>query len=371
MHIVHLTNAYAPASGGVRTVVHALGGGYRARGHRFTLIVPAALAGVDEEPWGVRVRLPGRRVPGTDGYRALTDRGAVLRELDRLAPDRVEVSDRFTLRAVGDWARARGVPAVMVAHERLDGLVASLGHVPVGAARALADRHNRRWAASFDQVVVTSQVAAGEFDRIGVPTAQVPLGVDLGLFTPDRRSRPVGADELVLVLCSRLSPEKAPAVAVETLRLLRAEGVPARLVVIGDGPEAAALARRARGLPVTFTGFLDDRAAVADLLADADVVLAPGPLETFGLAALEAMACGTPVVAARGSAVAALTARGGGPSPAGSPAEFAASVLSLRARPAEQLRAAARTVAQELGWAATVDQLLALHGAASDMGARR
>jgi alpha-1,6-mannosyltransferase len=371
MHIVHLTNAYAPASGGVRTVVHALGDGYRARGHRFTLLVPAADAGVDEEPWGTRVRLPGRRVPGTDGYRALTDRAAVLRELDLLAPDRVEVSDRFTLRVVGDWAHAHGVPSVMLAHERLDALVASLGHLPVGAARALADRHNRRWAASFDHVVVMSQVAAGEFDRIGVPTVRGPLGGDLELFTPARRSRRGGADELLLGLCSRLSPEKAPEVAVETLRLLRSEGVPARLVVVGDGPEAAALRRRARGLPVTFTGFLDDRAAVADLLADADVVLAPGPLETFGLAALEAMACGTPVVAARGSAVAALTERGGGPAPAGDPTEFAASVLSLRGRGAGQVRAAARGVAQELGWATTVDGLLALHGAPQDAGVGR
>ena len=41
---------------------------------------------------------------------------------------------------------------------------------------------------------------------------------------------------------------------------------------------------------MTFTGFISSRAAVATLLATADVVLAPGPVETFGLAALEALA---------------------------------------------------------------------------------
>lgn len=378
MHVVHLTNAYAPASGGVRTVVHALGAGYRERGHRFTLVVPAAHAGVDDEPWGTRLRIGGPRVPGTDGYRLLVDRRAVLRALDDLAPDRVEVSDRFTLRAVGGWARPRGVPAVMLAHERLDGLVESLAAVPGPVARALTDRHNRRWAAAFDAVVVTSPVAALEFDRIAVPTVRVPLGVDLELFTPARRTRSLDPDDVVLVLCSRLSPEKEPAVAVETLRLLRAEGVPARLVVVGDGPEASSLARRARGLPVTFTGFVPDRAAVANLLADADVVLAPGPLETFGLAALEAMACGTPVVAARGSAVEALTAQAGGPPGATDAAGFAAAVRALVGRaargsesagaatggagPAGGARAAARAVAEQLGWAATVDRMLALHG---------
>ncbi|MBU4213064.1 MAG: glycosyltransferase [Actinobacteria bacterium] len=368
MHIVHLTNAYAPASGGVRTVVHALGAGYRERGHRFTLVVPAERAGVDDEPWGTRLRLRGPRVPGTDGYRLLVDRRAVLRALDELAPDRVEVSDRFTLRAVGGWARAHGVPTVMLAHERLDGLVESLAKVPGPVARAVADRHNRHWAAAFDAVVVTSPFAAQEFDRIAVATERVPLGVDLELFTPSRRTRALDPDDLLLVLCSRLSPEKEPAVAVETLRLLRAEGVPARLVVVGDGPEAASLARRARGLPVTFTGFVPDRAAVADLLADADAVLAPGPLETFGLAALEAMACGTPVVAARGSAVEALTARVGGPPPADDPAGFAASVRTLVDGPAGGARSAARAVAEELGWAATVDRMLALHGVCPPAG---
>ena len=53
-------------------------------------------------------------------------------------------------------------------------------------------------------------------------------------------------------------------------------------------------------------GHLADRSSVAGLLASADVVMAPGPVETFGLAALEALACGTPVVAASTSAVAEL-----------------------------------------------------------------
>ncbi len=355
MHVVHLTSAYAPASGGVRTMVHALGAGYRARGHRFTLVVPAATAGVDDEPWGTRVRLRGPRVPGTAGYHALLDRSAVRRTLEDLAPDRVEVSDRFTLRHVGTWAADHGVPSVMFAHERLDGLASSLLHAPGPVARALADQVDRRWAGAFDHVVVTSPYAAEEFDRIGVPTVRVPLGVDTDLFHPARRRRPQAPQDVVIALCSRLSPEKAPAVAVDTLRVLRDGGLDARLVVLGDGPEAARLHRRAQGLPVTFVGYLQDRRDVARLLADADVTLAPGPLETFGLAALESMACGTPVVAARGSAVAALTVGACGPE------ETAARVRELlRAGPAA--RAAARVRAERLGWSTTIDGLLALHG---------
>ncbi|UZN04749.1 glycosyltransferase [Cellulomonas sp. S1-8] len=356
MHVVHLTNAYAPASGGVRTMVHALGAGYRAHGHRFTLVAPASSGGVDEEHWGTRVRLPGLHVPGTAGYRVLLDTAAVRRTLDRLAPDRVEVSDRFTLRHVGAWARERGVPSALFAHERLDGLAHSLGRLPEASARALADVTNRRWAAAFDRVVVTTPFGAQEFDRIGIPTTRVPLGVDLDAFHPSLRTRAVGERGVVLALCSRLSPEKAPGAAVATLGLLRADGVDARLVVLGDGPEASRLARAARDLPVTFLGHVEDRRLVARTLADADVTLAPGPLETFGLAALESLACGTPVVAARGSAVAALGV------PASHPREFAARVVDLvGAGPAA--RDAARSRAEHLGWSTTISTLLKLHGA--------
>ena len=60
---------------------------------------------------------------------------------------------------------------------------------------------------------------------------------------------------------------------------------------------------RPRGYPIDFTGFISDRHAVAGLLASADVTLAPGPHETFGLAALESLACGTPAVVSRTSAL--------------------------------------------------------------------
>ncbi|GIG38363.1 GDP-mannose-dependent alpha-(1-6)-phosphatidylinositol dimannoside mannosyltransferase [Cellulomonas phragmiteti] len=337
-------------------MVHALGAGYRGHGHRFTAVVPAGTAGADDEPWGTRVRLPGPVVPGTAGYRVLLDAAAVRGELDRLAPDRVEVSDRFTLRHVGVWARDRGVPCVLFAHERLDGLARSLGRVPAPAARALADATNRRWSGVFDRVVVTTPYGAQEFDRIGVPTTRVPLGVDLDAFHPALRTRAAGDGAVVLALCSRLSPEKSPGTALATLGLLRADGVDARLVVLGDGPEASRLARAARDLPVTFLGHVEDRAVVARTLADADVTLAPGPLETFGLAALESLACGTPVVAARGSAVAALGASAAGPH------QFAAHVLDLVGR-GPTARQAARARAERLGWHATVRDMLALHGA--------
>lgn len=307
--------------------------------------------------------LPGPVVPGSGGYRVLADLPRVRSVLDALAPDRLEVSDRLTLRGLGRWATAAGVPSTVIAHERVDGILRAF--LPLGDRRAelVADRHNASTAQRFDRVVTTTRFAAQEFARIGVPTDHVPLGVDLEQFQPTTRTRREGIP--LLVLCSRLSREKRPDLAIEALRVMLLGSFPARLVIAGSGPLTASLRRRARGLPVELVGHLADRSAVASLLGAADVVIAPGPVETFGLAALEALACGTPVVAASTSAVAELVGGGAGRSARPEAPALAAAVASLLAVPVEQRRAAARARAESYPWSRTTGTMLALHGLAT------
>ncbi len=363
MRIVHVANAYTPRSGGIRTTVHALGHGYQAAGYEFVLVVPGPRPADEMLTWGRRVTLPGPRVPGSGGYRVLADLPRVRSVLDALAPDRLEVSDRLTLRGLGRWASAAGVPSTVIAHERVDGILRAF--LPLGDRRAelLADRHNASTAQRFDRVVTTTRFAAQEFARIGVPTDHVPLGVDLEQFQPATHTRGEGFP--LLVLCSRLSREKRPDLAIEALRVMLLGSFPARLVIAGSGPLTASLRRRARGLPVELVGHLADRSAVASLLGAADVVIAPGPVETFGLAALEALACGTPVVAASTSAVAELVGGGAGRSARPEAPALAAAVASLLAVPVEQRRAAARARAESYPWSRTTGTMLALHGLAT------
>lgn len=145
-------------------------------------------------------------------------------------------------------------------------------------------------------------------------------------------------------------------------RQRRRRGIDARLTVYGTGPLLESLRVAAAGLPVDFAGFTSDRATFALALATADVVLAPGPAETFGLSALEALAAGAPVVAAAGAAVDELLqgAHGlAGEGAALSGEAFADAVARVMARPVAVRRAAARTLAERHPWSRTVDAMLA------------
>ena len=364
MRIAQLANFYGPRSGGLRTALHHLGAGYVDRGHEVVLVVPGPAAADEMLPTGVRrLTVAAPQLPGTGGYRAV-DPWRVRRLLDELAPDAIEVSDRLTLRGLGEWASRRGVPSVVISHERLDRLLTQF-LLPARAAVAVADAANARMAGAYDTVVCTTGFARAEFDRIGARNvAQVPLGVDLTTFTPHRHDRGLrdhlgGDAEALIVHCGRLSPEKHPERSVDTVAALRRDGVDARLVVAGDGPRRAAMARRATGLPVTFLGFVPDRSRLATLLASADVSLAPGPHETFGLSALEALASGTRVVVSASSALPEIVAGRSGAAAADDAGAFAAAVASLLESDAEAGRRAARERAEEYGWPASVTSMLA------------
>jgi alpha-1,6-mannosyltransferase len=191
----------------------------------------------------------------------------------------------------------------------------------------------------------------------------VPLGVDLRLFAPWKRDDlwKENFDSMpLLLLCSRLSREKNPRRAIDVARELRRRGLKAHLVIIGDGPLRGELERAAAGLPVTFLGFIADRAVVARIMASVDILLAPGPIETFGLAALESLACGTPVVAAKSGAIGEILG-GAGLCAGDSEVQWSDAVQQILSRKEGARRAAARARAEEFNWSTTVGRLVDIY----------
>ncbi|WP_407689534.1 glycosyltransferase [Mycobacterium sp. HUMS_1102779] len=363
MRVVQVANFYGPRSGGLRTAVDRLGAEYCASGHEVFLIVPGSFPERTLLPTGViRITLPAKLIPLTGGYRAVLP-GPVKALLEALEPDALEVSDRLTLRSLGRWGRAHGARTVMISHERLDRLVGQV--LPRRPAQKFADFANRRTAADYDTVVCTTGFAREEFDRIGASnTVTVPLGVDLQTFHPRRHSylvrrRWAAPQQILLVHCGRLSVEKRVDRSIDALGTLRHAGVDARLLVVGEGPLRARLERQAARLPIHFTGFVNDRHAVAGLLASADVTLAPGPHETFGLAALESLACGTPAVVSRTSALTEIITPDSGALADNDPRAIAHAVGAIVRRPEFHRRSSARRRAEVFTWQRAAAGMLA------------
>lgn len=106
--------------------------------------------------------------------------------------------------------------------------------------------------------------------------------------------------ERLLVHVSNFRAVKRPVDCVEILAKVRATGINARLVMVGDGPELSSV--RYHGEQLEMNGnivYVGKQANIADYLGIADIFLLPSELESFGLAALEAQACEVPVIATR------------------------------------------------------------------------
>ena len=115
----------------------------------------------------------------------------------------------------------------------------------------------------------------------------------------DFRPQYASADERLLVHLSNFRPVKRVQDVVEVFARIARE-VPARLLLIGDGPERSLAEHLARHHKVQDRiHFLGKQDNVSDLLPLADLMLMPSEMESFGLAALEAMACSVPTIGTR------------------------------------------------------------------------
>lgn len=362
MRIAQLANFVGPTSGGMKVVIEKLGEGYVEAGHERIFVSPGPRDEVVETDSGILVSVRAPKV--TDQYRMIFKPWRALDVLDRFRPTTIEVSDKWTLSPAAGWASRRSVGSILFSHERLSDMLSMWAKRSFGVEAGVGAL-NRRLSKAFDAVVVTSQFAADEFDNTGARLELVPLGVDLQTFNPGVGSP---ADDGVLKFCyvGRLSHEKSPQLAVETVVELHRRGHRVRLDMYGTGPDKQMLQDLAGDAEVVFHGFVAGRDEVARRYAAADISLSVCPAETFGLAVLEALACGTPVVTSNRGGAHELVDESSGASGAPDPRALADAVESLLPRLGPDLRSAARRRAERYTWERTVDQMLALHRELAD-----
>lgn len=191
--------------------------------------------------------------------------------------------------------------------------------------------------------------------RDGIAAKVLPMGVDVAQFRPGE-----GARSGPLVFVGRLSRQKGVHVLLDAIAQVRRP-----LLVIGDGPERAALEAKARGLPVTFAGGLSEDAVAASYRTAAAVVVPSIEGEAQGLVALEAMASGAPLVATRtGGLVDAVGADRGWLAEPGDAASLARAIDDALTQTAEAARRAAVArawVVAHRSWDTVTDTLHALY----------
>lgn len=224
-------------------------------------------------------------------------------------------------------------------------------------------------------------------DRVVV----VPPGVDLGTFHPADRAGAraavgIAPDAVLLLFVGRIQPLKAPDVLVRAAAdlLARRPELRERLVVgiLGGGsgsglamPRALADLARDLGVPVRFEPPVD-RPTLAQWYRAADLVAVPSHSESFGLVAVEAQACGTPVVAADVGGLSLAVGDAGVLVDGHDPARWSAEIEGLVGRLSDQaqarrLRAEAAEHARTFGWDRTAGRLLDVYRGAVRERARR
>lgn len=237
----------------------------------------------------------------------------------------------------------------------------------------------------IDALVVANAVEATQVRRYYVPGYRrlhaIPCGVDLDLFSPRdreaaRRSLGLPAAEPIVFSAARIEPLKDLGTAVRAAGLLRERGVEdAHLVIAGGpvtGPAGVDEVERLRSLAREYG--LGERlhlvGAVAQeqlprYMAASDVVVVPSLYESFGMVALEALACGRPVVASSvgGLQLTVHDGENGFLAPAGDAVAFADGLATVLRQPrlARRLAVAARRSAEPYGWRAIADRMLCLY----------
>ena len=296
--------------GGAETGAFMLASRLTARGHTVSIVTPQLRPDwpLEESMDGVDVhRFPVTPLGGRERTAAIVL--ASLRHLGRLwrrlAPDVINQHYLLPTGIAGQWWATRlGIPTVTT----LIGMDVYDPHYrPAAVWRGLMRRAIRGARAVTCISSFVHDVVRREYPPAGgVECRLVPYGVDVKLFHPQdsagevRRRHGLGEDDTLILTVQRLWARKGVTTFLDAAAIVAAAVPGTRFLVVGDGPERAALERHAAALGigdrVVFAGRKDNRTELPAYYAAADVFAFHTLHEGLGIVLLEALASGCPVV---------------------------------------------------------------------------
>jgi glycosyltransferase involved in cell wall biosynthesis len=279
--ITHISDCYAPRTGGIETQVAALVAQQRAAGDDVRIIT--ATPGPADDAIRLTARMPFDLPVHPRSHRVIRS------ELARLSPQVVHVHvgaiSPFAWEAVRA-AHDLQLPTVVTVHS----MWGNLSQIGYGLSAAVA-----KWPRWGIRLCAVSEQAAQSVVRVvdqGV--GLTPNGIDPAPWKTTTAPDPAAPLHLVSVL--RLAPRKRVLDLVTMFQDVHRVRPDARLTIIGDGPLMRLAMARAGSTPIEFTGRLD-HAGMLQVFEGAHVYWQPSIQESFGIAALEARSAGLPVVA--------------------------------------------------------------------------
>lgn len=367
LKIAVFTETFLPKIDGIVSILCLMLQRLNELGHRVILFGPPG--GPAEYAGAEIVGVGGPRLPLYPELHVNIPRRFVWEKVKAFQPDVIHVVNPFFLGPFGmSYARRLRVPVLASFHTDLARYAEHYGAgfvAPIvwGYLRAI---HNRAHVNLCPSTAIRADLQAHGFRRV----RWWKRGIDTELFSPGPVKPEVRArltdgnpQDFLVVNVGRQAPEKR-------LHLLRDQLFPAagvRLALIGGGPGHDQLKRHFAGTPTMLPGYLRGQELV-DAYRAADAFIFPSTTETFGLVALEAMACRVPVIAARTGGVldTIVDGQNGLFFEPDSPQQIRTQVMRLRDDLALRTTLAENALqhARSRSWRATMDQLVTYYRSA-------
>ncbi|HSG08477.1 MAG TPA: glycosyltransferase family 4 protein [Longimicrobiales bacterium] len=291
--VVNWQDRENPQAGGAETHLHEIFGRLVRRGHHVSLL---ASGWPGCEPRTTLDGIEVVRVGSRHGF-SLAAPVAFRRVLRNHAFDVVVEDLNKVPLFTPFWTDA---PVALLVHHLFGSTAFREASFPVAAMTWLLERPIPRCFSETPTMAVSESTRA-DLARRGMDASRIeviPNGVDLDVLTPDRHTPRF--DEPTLLYLGRLKKYKGVDLIVRAVAELRRRGVPARLLIAGQGDHRATLERLSRelalGEAVEFLGFVSEVRKI-DLFRRSWVHVLTSPKEGWGIANLEAAACGTATVA--------------------------------------------------------------------------